>query len=80
MAKRVSSGSVKSQFGADADPNDHEAQLVVQAISQHASQVIFDHRKDNRKQRHRTADPDQFFGAMKTTRQRVHGQLSRECT
>ena len=80
MAKRVSSGSVKSQLCTDADPNDHEAQLVIQAISQYPPQVIFNHRKDNREQRHRTTDPDQFFGAMKTTCQCVHGQLSRERT
>ena len=58
MAERVSSGSVERQFRTDTDANHHETQLVVQTISQHTAQVVFDHGEDDREQRHRTADPD----------------------
>ena len=76
----MSSRAVQGQLSTDADADDHEAELVVEAIGQHLAQVIFDHREDDRKQRHRAADQNQFFSASESSSQSIDRQLRRKRT
>ena len=51
-------GSVQCQGCADTNADNHEAQLVVQAVCQNFSQVVFNNSKENRKGSHYGADID----------------------
>ena len=76
----MSGGAVDGQFAADPDSNDHEPQLVVQAVGQDPPEIVFDHGKEDRKCCHHSADPDQAVGSGEPSSQRINGQLRREGT
>ena len=75
MGKGVRYRAVKCQFGANADADNHETELVVERKRQHTAQVIFDNSEKYREQGHYHAEPDQHMGAGKTERQHVNGEL-----
>jgi hypothetical protein len=70
--------AVQRQLGADADADHHEAELVVEAVGEHAPQVVLDHRVEDRERGHGRADPDQDLGAREAARQRVDRELGGE--
>ncbi len=71
MREGMGSGAVKRHFGADADADDHEPKLVVQAVGENAAQIVFDFREEDREQSHDGTDVDQDLGACETTREGV---------
>ena len=77
-ADRVSDAAIDGQGGADARPDDHESELAVQRIGQHAAQVVLGESEEDRKERHRRADIDQQFRSREAAQQRIDGQLGRE--
>ena len=70
--------AIDGELGADTDPHDHEAELVVEREGQHLAQVILDHREEDREGRHDGADPDQLVGARIAPRQGIDRQLGGE--
>ena len=78
VGEGVGDRAVEGELGADADADDHEAELVVEAVGQHAPQVVLDHGIEDRKRGHRGADRHQNFGAGESARQRVDGDLGGE--
>jgi len=78
VAKGVRHGTVESQRCADADTHHHEAELVVEAIREHAPEIILDHRKEDRESGHGGADPDQHVGSRETARQSVNREFGGE--
>ena len=71
-------GAVEGHLGADADSYDHEAELVVHAVGEHPTEIVDDHREEDRKGGHRGADPDQHLDPGKASCQGVHGHLRGE--
>ena len=71
-------GAVDRQFGSNSDPDDHEAELVVQAVGQNPPQVVLDHGVEDRERGHHRADPDQHLGAGVAARKRIHRELGGE--
>ena len=61
--------AVQRHFGADPDAHNHEPKLVVKAIGQNPAQIIFNFCEKNWKQRHHSADVNEYLGAGKTARQ-----------
>ena len=70
--------TIKRELGADADADDHEAELVIQAVSQHAPQVILQHGIKDREYGHCRADPNKHFGTGKATRESIDGEFCGE--
>ena len=75
MRKSVRCRAVQRHFGPDPNANNHEPQLVIEAIGQHPAQIIFNFCKENRKQRHYSTDVDQDLGPRKTACQRIYRQF-----
>ena len=78
VRERVRHRTVDGQFCSDTDAHHHEAELVVEAVGQHASQVVLDHGIEDRERRHRCSDRHEDLCAGKTARQCVDGDLGRE--
>ena len=74
----MSDCSIEGEFRADADPDNHETELVVEAVSQHPPQIVFDDRIEDGKRSHRRADRHKNFRAGESTRQRIDGDLGGE--
>jgi IS5 family transposase len=74
----VCDGAVQRHLGADADPHDHEAELVVQAVGEHTPEIILDHGVEDRKRRHQRTDRHQDLGAGEAARERVDRELRGE--
>ena len=66
MAKGMGSRAVDGQLGTNSNAYDHEAKLIVEWIGENPTQIIFDHRKEYREQRHCSADRDKNIGAGKS--------------
>ena len=66
------------QLAAHSDSHHHEAELVVQAVGQHAAQVVLDHGVEDREHRHDHAQSDQDPRPGKPAGQGVDRQLGRE--
>ena len=64
-------GAVDGQLGTDTDTDNHEADLVDQAVRQHPPEIIFNHRIEDRKGGHHRPDPDQGLGAGEGTGQGI---------
>ncbi len=78
VVEGVRDGAVDRQRGADADAADHEAELVDQAVGQHAPQIVLDDRVEDRETRHDGADVDEQLGAWETACKGVDGDLGGE--
>ena len=78
MHESVRGGAVERQLGADADTDDHEAELVVERIGQDLAKVILDHGEEDREGRHHGADIDQDLRPGITPRQGIDRQLGGE--
>ncbi len=70
--------AVEGQFAADADADHHETELVVEAVGQHAAQVVLDHRIEDGERRHGGADGNEDLGAGIAAGQGVDRELGRE--
>ena len=75
VAKRMGGRSVEGQFTADSDPYYHEPQLIIEAVCEYPTKVVFNLRKKDWKQGHDRADVNQPFSAGKTTSQTINGEF-----
>ena len=78
MGKGMRHRAIDRKLGADADGDDHEAKLVVQAVGKHPPHVVLDHREEDRESRHQAADENQQIGPGETARQCIDGELGGE--
>ena len=78
MREGVRRRAVERGFGADADADDHKAQLVHQAVGQDAPQVVLDDGVKDGQHGHGRADPDELFDAGEGARQGIDRGLGAE--
>ena len=70
--------AIDGEFGAQADPHDHETDLVDHAVTENLAKIVFDHGVEDGEEGHHGTDGDQFLGAGEEARQRIDGGLGRE--
>ena len=59
MAERVGCSAVQGEFCANTNAHNHESQLRIQAIRQHAAQVVLHHGEEDRNRGHQGTDIDE---------------------
>ena len=74
----MSHRAVERERRSDADGADHEADLVIGRIGQHAAQVVFDDGEKDREDSHYRADPDQLVLAGEHAREGIDSELGSE--
>ncbi len=78
VVERVGHSAIDGQVGANAHPDQHEADLVDHAITEHTTHVVLDHRVEDREGRHGAPDQDQRVLAGEHHHKAVDGALRRE--
>ena len=78
VGERMRGGAVQRHLRADADADQHEADLVHDAVGEDAPHVVFEQRVHDAVEDHEQPDEHQQLGAGKAAQQHVHRRLRRE--
>jgi len=78
VSEGVRGRAVQRELRADADPGDHETDLVDDAVGEDAPHVVLEQRVHDAVEHHEQPHPDEQLGAGKTAQQHVHGGLRGE--
>ena len=80
MGKSMRNRTINREFRAYPNSYNHKSDLINLTVAKHATEIIFNHRVENREHSHNTPNSNQDISTWKKANQHTNSTLRGKCT